>query len=161
MVSQGAMSQPVAGAGGWSTKCTLGPRVRARRSPSRGPVAGRRPNSLPLNSASRKYGLELFADHTIDGTTPGATEEDRRIEDRQQQRELPAAARAREKISVACVPVGHDRHLHGEHERKRTREESHGERRATKKFQNAEKIGPGQGPREAEWRQDILRHRPG
>src|SRR5262249_29659931 len=64
-------------------------------------------------------------------------------------------------ISVACVPIGHDRHLHGEHERKRTREESHGERRATKKFQNAEKVGPGQGPREAERRQDILRHRAG
>src|SRR5262249_23922379 len=58
-------------------------------------------------------------------------------------------------------PIGHDRHLHGEHERKRTREESHGERRATKKSQNAEKAGPGQRRREAERRQDILRHRPG
>src|SRR5262245_53394670 len=122
-----------------------------------GPIARR-------NSAHTVFdgsGSKLFTDHAIDGATPGAAEEDRRIEDRQQQRELPAAARAREEISVACVPIGHNRHLHGEHERKRTREESHGERRATKKLQNAEKVGPPQRRREAERRQDILRHRPG
>src|SRR6516162_10591274 len=39
--------------------------------------------------------------------------------------ELLAATRAREEVSVACVPVGHDRHLHGEHERERPREKSH------------------------------------
>src|SRR5262249_9285089 len=73
----------------------------------------------------------------------------------------PSAARAREEVSVACVPVGHDRHLHGEHERERPREKSHGERCAAKKFQDAKEISPGQWPREAERRQNILRHRPG
>src|SRR6516162_5183030 len=75
--------------------------------------------------------------------------------------ELPAATRAREEVSVACVPVGHDRHLHGEHERERPREKSHGERCAAKKFQDAKEISPGQWPREAERRQNILRHWPG
>src|SRR5262245_34827954 len=146
MMSQAAMSQAAMS--------------QRRRVADAGPRLIRQ-NFLFRSPPSAGRVLKLFADHAIDGATPGAAEEDRRIEDRQQQRELPAAARAREEISVACVPIGHDRHLHGEHERKRTREESHGERRATKKFQNAEKVGPGQGPREAERRQDILRHRAG
>src|SRR5262245_6682647 len=156
MMSQAAMSQ----------RCRMadaGPRlIRPNfifRSPPRKRAASRAGTALTPSSTGRV--LKRFADHAIDGATPGTAEEDRRIEDRQQQRELPAAARAREEISVACVPIGHDRHLHGEHERKRTREESHGERRATKKLQNAEKVGPGHGPREAERGQNILRHRPG
>src|SRR5262249_7993974 len=116
MVSQGAMSQPGRGrwrlvhkmhAGATHSRAML--HVAATRYGKRGG-----PSSLPLDSASRKYGLELFADHAIDGATPGAAEEDRCIQDRQQQRELPAAARAREEISVACVPGGYDLHLHGE-----------------------------------------------
>src|SRR5215510_14792162 len=74
------------------------------------------------------YGSELLADHAVDGAATTAAEEDRGIYDREQQRELPAAAWAGEEVSVAGMPIGHDRHLDREHQRERTRQESHRQR---------------------------------